>query len=228
MNATIRNEQTGANGTGFNDAATQAREAAQAARDQAQAARDQAQSVRDQVRDAIRHADQAVDEAAIDDAPQGTRPAQAPGTIVIPTDGGQDINISVDGRGIHVNQGETQTTIPIHDVVPRGAVQIAYTIPIAIGLFVVGWPIARALARWIDRRGTASAATTRLSAEVQTRLDAMERNIDTVAVELERVSEGQRFTSKLLTERLQPLAPDFAAASAEPSLRAPVAHKGGR
>jgi hypothetical protein len=36
---------------------------------------------------------------------------------------------------------------------------------------------------------------------VQARLDAMERNIDTVAVELERVSEGQRFTNKLLEQR---------------------------
>ncbi len=66
-----------------------------------------------------------------------------------------------------------------------------------LAFIIVGWPIARAFARRMDRR----AVTTQLSAEVQTRLDAMERNIDTVAIELERVSEGQRFTNRLLEQR---------------------------
>ncbi len=218
MNATIQNAQA-------REAAQAARDQAQAARDQAQAARDQAQSVRDQVRDAIRQGNQAAQDVANEGAAVGN-PAR-PGTIVIPTDGGEDINISVDGSGIHVNQGETQTTIPIHDIVPRGVVQIAYTIPLAIGLLVVGWPISRAIARWIDRRGSTSGIATSLSAEVQARLDAMERNIDTVAVELERVSEGQRFTSKLLTERMQPPAPDFAA-SREPAMRSAMPQDSGR
>jgi hypothetical protein len=67
----------------------------------------------------------------------------------------------------------------------------------SLAFMVVGYPLARAFARWLDRRGSATA----LSASVQQRLDAMERNIDTVAVELERVSEGQRFTAKLLEHR---------------------------
>ena len=120
-----------------------------------------------------------------------------PGTIVIPTDGGNNITISVDGSGIHVNQGDASTTIPIHDVVPRGAVDIVQAFGATLVLLVVGWPIARAIARRMDRKHSAAV----LSQAVQQRLDAMDRNIDTVAVELERVSEGQRFTAKLLEQR---------------------------
>ncbi|HEY3257253.1 MAG TPA: hypothetical protein VGJ64_00220 [Gemmatimonadaceae bacterium] len=33
------------------------------------------------------------------------------------------------------------------------------------------------------------------------RLERMEQGIDAIAVEVERISEGQRFTTKLLSER---------------------------
>ena len=35
------------------------------------------------------------------------------------------------------------------------------------------------------------------------RLERMEMAIDSIAVEVERISEGQRFTTKLLSERQQ-------------------------
>jgi hypothetical protein len=37
--------------------------------------------------------------------------------------------------------------------------------------------------------------------EVMSRLERMEQAIDSVAIEVERISEGQRFTTKLLSER---------------------------
>jgi len=164
------------------------REAQQAARDAAQDARAAAQDAKTALQDA-KTAAQGADAA---------RPAQAPGTIVIPTDGGgPPVTIRVDGQGIHVSQSGTETVIPIHDVVPRGVVQMTWAVFGSLAFMVVGYPLARAFARWLDRRGSA----TRLSGDVQQRLDAMESNIDTVAVELERVSEGQRFTAKLLEQR---------------------------
>jgi hypothetical protein len=36
---------------------------------------------------------------------------------------------------------------------------------------------------------------------VSARLERMEQAIDSIAVEVERISEGQRFTTKLLSER---------------------------
>ncbi|MBL0169243.1 MAG: hypothetical protein IPP90_00765 [Gemmatimonadaceae bacterium] len=169
------------------NAAADARTAAQDARTAAQDSRTSAQDSRTSAQDS-RTAPSA-------DAP---RPAQAPGTIIIPSDGGGDpVSISVDGKGIHVSQNGSETVIPLHDIVPRGAVQMTWAVFGSLAFMVVGYPLARAFARWLDRRGSAS----RLSSEVEQRLAAMDRNIDTVAVELERVSEGQRFTAKLLEQR---------------------------
>jgi hypothetical protein len=43
--------------------------------------------------------------------------------------------------------------------------------------------------------------------EIATRLDRMEQAIEAIAVEVERVSEGQRFTTRLLSERSDAGAP---------------------
>jgi len=191
---------------GAQQAAQQARAAADLAREQAQAARDQA---RDQIRDAIRNANDAVQGIDVAQPPAPPAPPAPPGTIFIPTgeNGGDPISINVDGSGIHLMQNGNETVIPIRDVVPRGAVQMTYALCAAFAFVIVGYPLARAFARWLDRRGNSA----QLSSGVQQRLDAMERNIDTVAEELERVSEGQRFTTKLLSERQ----PEFAAAARE-------------
>ncbi len=60
---------------------------------------------------------------------------------------------------------------------------------------VVGFPIARAFARRID------AKSVQVPDDVSRRLERMEQALDSVAVEVERISEGQRFTTRLLSER---------------------------
>lgn len=73
-------------------------------------------------------------------------------------------------------------------------------IPIALFAMVavvsLGVPLARGLARRLEQGGP-----TKLPAEVLARLERMEQAIDSIAVEVERISEGQRFTTKLLAER---------------------------
>jgi len=39
---------------------------------------------------------------------------------------------------------------------------------------------------------------------IEARLARMEESLDTIAIEIERVTEGQRFTAKLLAERVAP------------------------
>jgi hypothetical protein len=125
-----------------------------------------------------------------------------PNTIVIPSDGNRPpVSINFDGGTIRFTQGVNTTTIPLKDVVPRGAVQISYAFAASVIAVFIGWPIARAVARYLDRRGRAVRADHVLEAQFQQRFDALERNIDTVAVEMERLSEAQRFTSKLLEQR---------------------------
>jgi Na+/glutamate symporter len=61
----------------------------------------------------------------------------------------------------------------------------------------IGTPMARAWARRVDRQ----AALAKVPSEVTERLERMEHAIDSIAIEVERISEGQRFTTKLLSER---------------------------
>lgn len=84
-------------------------------------------------------------------------------------------------------------------------------VPLIIGLsfggligMIMAFPIGRAIARYIDRRGSAAAAP----ADMTDRLSAIEQAIDSIAVEVERMSEANRYTTKLLVER--GAAPDFA------------------
>lgn len=64
-------------------------------------------------------------------------------------------------------------------------------------IMAIGIPLARAYAKKIEQGGNA----TRLPTDVTARLERMEQAIDSIAVEVERISEGQRFTTKLLSER---------------------------
>jgi hypothetical protein len=65
-------------------------------------------------------------------------------------------------------------------------------------IMAIGIPIARAYAKKISNEGSGAA---RIPTDVSARLERMEQAIDSIAVEVERISEGQRFTTKLLAER---------------------------
>jgi hypothetical protein len=64
-------------------------------------------------------------------------------------------------------------------------------------IIAMGFPLARAYAKKIERGND----TARVPSDVSARLERMEQAIDSIAVEVERISEGQRFTTKLLAER---------------------------
>lgn len=61
----------------------------------------------------------------------------------------------------------------------------------------IGVPIARAYARRLERTPSQPS----IAPEVMARLERMEQALDSIAIEVERISEGQRFTTKLLAER---------------------------
>src|SRR5919206_1799073 len=68
---------------------------------------------------------------------------------------------------------------------------------IMIGFTIVFLPLARALARRVDRES----ALPKVPPEVMQRLERMEHAIDSIALEVERISEGQRFLNKLMAGR---------------------------
>lgn len=68
------------------------------------------------------------------------------------------------------------------------------------GMFIVIvlLPLSIALARRIWRRGVAT--VTSLPAELMDRLTRLEQGVDAVAVEVERIGEGQRYMSRMMSE----------------------------
>lgn len=68
----------------------------------------------------------------------------------------------------------------------------------AIVITVLGLPLVRVLARRLDRREPVGSPNL---SRIEERLGRLEAGVDAIAVEVERISEGQRFTTKLLAER---------------------------
>jgi hypothetical protein len=68
-----------------------------------------------------------------------------------------------------------------------------------IFMFVVVLPLTIAYARRIWRRG--AAAITSLPQDIYDRFTRLEQGIDAIAVEVERIGEGQRFLTRLQTEQ---------------------------
>ena len=90
--------------------------------------------------------------------------------------------------------------------------------PVAICfvLFVMS-PIALSLSRLFWKRGSRKYAMPPAAPDSTERLERIEQAVDAIAIEVERVSEGQRFVTRLLSERT----PAIGAAPAEP-VRVPV------
>jgi multidrug efflux pump subunit AcrA (membrane-fusion protein) len=77
--------------------------------------------------------------------------------------------------------------------IPGEAVDIAIGFFVTCAVIVVGWPISRALGRRFERRG----ATPMLEGGVTEQLQRIEQAVDAIAIEVERISESQRFLTKL-------------------------------
>ena len=107
----------------------------------------------------------------------------------------------------------------VNNDIPPQVPEIMSILGITLVFCIVGLPIARAFARWIDRRGNTPPAPAR---EVMTRLEAIEQAVESVAVEVERISEGQRFTTRVLSERVHEPAPEFLPAREPAAVGTPV------
>ena len=69
----------------------------------------------------------------------------------------------------------------------------------AFTVFVL-FPMAIAMARRIWKRGSWPPAQVQLPANIDQRLERLEQGVDAIAIEIERVTEGQRFVTRLLSE----------------------------
>jgi hypothetical protein len=113
------------------------------------------------------------------------------------------IEVAESGRVVTDNvAGGATTAVPPrppesrNKALPDGLVDMMGIIFGAVTVMSLGAPIVKAWARRFERR-----TEMQQQALVEQRLAAIEQAIETVAVEVERISEGQRFTTKLLADR---------------------------
>ncbi|HEX3533643.1 MAG TPA: hypothetical protein VHT23_05445 [Gemmatimonadaceae bacterium] len=148
--------------------------------------KEELQSLRDLGRQNVRAQIQAAEGAA---AAQGAAP-----TPPFPPD-----------RPITIRGPNGQTTVigipsgfSARDVIPQQAVDITIAFFLTIAFIIVGLPLARAFARRLDRRGSGPA---QVPGEITAQLAQLNQAVDAIALEVERISEGQRFTTRLLSEQ---------------------------
>lgn len=172
-------------------ATTQAPNAA-ANQDIDRAARDFSDAIRNRVQQRVNEArlERAVQQGGVSVNVQGD-PVIAP---TPPTPPAEPRVFTIQGP-----DGNTQITIPpraFDNTIPPQAVDISVAFFLMIAAIVIGLPLARAFARRMDRRGTAQVPT-----EISSQLTHLNQAVDAIALEVERISEGQRFTTRLLSEQ---------------------------
>jgi hypothetical protein len=162
----------------------QAAQQAQTATPEAAPSAQQSRELRDQIRESIR----AAREAAIDarnaqrDANQARMQSGLPAIPPIPP---VPAIPQIPGVQVHVgNQGP---------VIPPQAVDIAIGFFVMCAVMIIGWPLARAFGRRLERSGPAAA----VSPAVAEQLQRIEHTVEAMAIEVERISESQRYLAKL-------------------------------
>jgi len=178
------------------------------------------QTIRDAVQEATREAMQEVRAAQqqvrdaqqqVRDAQQGVRDAQQQLRDARSADQRGAANQTLSGAQRQLSQAEAElrrveaqfksnqqvyTTQPPDMEVPRipgEAVDLAIGFFITCAVIVIGWPISRALGRRLERRG----AVTLPDPGVAEQLQRIEQGVEAMAIEVERISESQRFLAKV-------------------------------
>jgi hypothetical protein len=89
-------------------------------------------------------------------------------------------------------------------------------VPVAMFASIVAVVIGRPWVKAIAAKAEAEAKNPKLPAEIMQRFERMEQSLDAIAVEVERISEGQRFTTKLLSDVRDTAAAQISARSSAP------------
>ena len=134
--------------------------------------------------------------AVLEQNPQAATTKAPPATPTPPPAPGRTITI----RGPDGSQTTVVGLPPgfsARDVIPPQAVDISIAFFMTIAIIIIGLPIARAIARRMDRRSTPA----QIPNEVSAQLNQLNQAVDAIALEVERISEGQRFTTRLLSEQ---------------------------
>jgi len=138
----------------------------------------QSQELRDQIRESIR---------AAQDAAREARAAQREVRIQTGLPPVPPVPPFPQIPGVQVQTGAPDI------VIPKQAVDVAIGFFVMCAVMIIGWPLARAFGRRLERSGPAAA----VSPAVAEQLQRIEHTVEAMAIEVERISESQRYFAKL-------------------------------
>ena len=184
--------------TAGQDVGQTVRSALEEARSEAQAAHDAQQEIRDAQQE-VREAQQEVRAAQLE-----MRNARTADQRSEANDDLRDAQEQLRDAQNELRQveGQSRSTPMVYQGMPHGFARTglpAGAADIATGFFVtcvvilIGWPISRVLGRRIERGGASPAVEPGLTDQLQ----RLEHAVEEVAVEVERISESQRYLAKI-------------------------------
>ena len=163
------------------------------------------QQVREQVRQSLQDAQAQLKAAAEADARRSSQNPDAQvrvERVVVPSAPLPPLPPMEPMTPITVEPAETYTLAPgryerMDDIPPR-AQELGMAFFMTMAVIVIGLPIARAIGRLIDRRASAPALNSR---DTQPQLVRIEQAVEAMAIEIERISESQRYLTRLQAGR---------------------------
>lgn len=121
----------------------------------------------------------------------------APGRITIERNGK---TYTIDGAsGGNGSELGSSTSFPFPPDIPPGVQSIATTAIVGFCMMIAAFPVFGLLKALVNRRSSTQLALP--SHDTTDRLQRIEAAVDAMSVEVERISEGQRFVTKVLSER---------------------------
>ena len=97
-------------------------------------------------------------------------------------------------QGGRLMTSTSQPSMPPQDFIPPQAVDISIAFFIMFAVIIIGWPLARAMGRRLERRADVPAMADPAMAG---QLQRIEQAVEAMSIEIERISESQRFMAKL-------------------------------
>jgi hypothetical protein len=128
----------------------------------------------------------------------------APATAGAPAS--PDLPPAPDGNGWIINRDGNHTVItpgalpPDVMITMRRAEETAFGLMGLLAAIIILGPFARMIARRMEKRPEIN-ATIASNQLLQQQILQLQQSIDTMSIEVERISEGQRFQSKLLNDK---------------------------
>jgi hypothetical protein len=139
----------------------------------------------------------------INSAPSGASRAGLEGRLVVLDNRINQLESDIAGVGKALSAAPSGLVAGTEVPTPGGDIPDNVAAISAAAIIFVAFPISFAISRWIWRRAGKApvVSAAQLPPQIDQRLERLEQGVDAIALEIERVTEGQRFVTKLLSDQ---------------------------